>query len=213
MDQEKYLPLLKQFMVPLILGLSGLVFLLYGLISSNMPKQEKEDILFESAQTATADNDSEKKGKQIVIDIEGAVIKPGVYKLSEDARVQDALIKAGGMSDKADREKVAKGLNLAARVTDGGKIYIPFQGESAPPAGGAAGSIAGSSDVMGDSVSGLININTASEGELDSLSGVGPVTATKIISNRPYEKIEDLVSKKSVGQSVFEKIKDKITTY
>ena len=59
----------------------------------------------------------------------------------------------------------------------------------------------------------MVNINTASETELDALPGVGPVTAQKIISNRPYQKIDDLVSKKAVGASVFSKIKDQISIY
>lgn len=216
--QEKYGSFFRQHYLPMLLGVIGFVFLLYGLIGSVLPKSDKGEMSFDAANTADASStDASKSDKQLVIDIEGAVIKPGVYKLPEDSRIQDALIAAGGMSDKADREKIAKGLNLAAKISDGGKIYIPFIGDTAPISQGGSSRSAGSGQasqaLMADSTSGTININSATATELDSLSGVGPATAEKIIGNRPYEKIEDLLSKKSVGQSVFDKIKDKISVY
>lgn len=207
---EKFGSTVKQYMVPILLGGAGVVLLLYGLIQSVVPKQENKDISFEAA-SDTAAVSEKPKIEQITVDIEGAVLKPGVYKLPKDARAQDALIKAGGMSEKADRVQVAKGLNLASKVIDGGKIYIPFVGDTIAVSQSGVSGGAGQS-VMGDSTS-LININSASPTELDTLSGVGPATAEKIISNRPYEKIEDLVSKKAVGQAVFDKIKDKISVY
>ena len=217
--QEKYTPILKQYAVPLLLGLFGFGFLLYGLIASVSHKNQQQDILVDGVNSTSSPLRQGSEGqagrKQITIDIEGAVIKPGVYKLEKDARIQDALIASGGMSDEADRGKIAKGLNLASKVVDGGKIYIPFVGETSAPAGGSSltqGSN-GASAVMGESTSGLININSASATELDALPGVGPATSQKIINSRPYEKIEDLVSKKAVGQSVFTKIKEKISVY
>lgn len=201
----------RQYLLPIVLGVVGIVFLLYGLIQSVLPHNAKEDVVFESANAEGVET-KDSKTSQITIDIEGAVLKPGVYQLQKDARVQDALIQAGGMSDRADREKVAKGLNLAAKVTDGGKIYIPFMGEEVSAAQANLGS-GTTQSVAGDSTSSLININSATSSELDTLTGVGPATAEKIISSRPYEKIEDLVSKKAVGQSVFEKIKDRISVY
>lgn len=201
---EKYLPVLQKHWLPISLGLLGVIFLGYGLMSLTGSSKQNDDILFEPASNSTENKQEQKK---ITIDVEGAVVKPGVYDLEVDARVQDGLIAAGGMSDKADREKVSKGLNLAAKLVDGGKLYIPFMGES------AVGLAVGSGDSVLGSVSSLININTASASELDKLQGVGPVTAEKIISNRPYGAIEELVSKKIVGQKVFEGIKDKITVY
>jgi competence protein ComEA len=207
---------LKIYMIPILLGGAGVVLLLYGLIQSVLPKQEKSDISFEAHSAgsgqAAGDEASKEKLEQITVDIEGAVLRPGVYKLPKDARAQDVLIKAGGMSEKADRVQVAKALNLASKLIDGGKIYIPFVGDTLAVSQSGVSGGAGQS-VMGDSTSGLININSASPNELDTLSGVGPATAEKIISNRPYEKIEDLVSKKAVGQAVFDKIKDKISVY
>jgi competence protein ComEA len=204
--QDKYVPTMRQYMLPIFLGLAGIVILLYGLIQSVLP-QEKGEVVFESAEAESASQSAEL----LTIDVAGAVEKPGVYKLPENARVQDALIAADGMSGEADRVWVAKSLNLAARVSDGGKIYIPFEGETGSVEGSR--SVSGGGDVLVDSQSGLININTASESELDTLPGIGPVTAGKIIANRPYGKIEDLVSKKAVGNATFEKIKDLISLY
>ncbi len=211
--QERYGPILKQYAIPIALGLFGLIFLGYGLISSLVPKHENQDILSEAATDESVPKSKPLQAQNLAIDIEGAVLKPGVYKLSKDARVQDALISAGGLSDKADREKVSKGLNLASKVIDGGKIYIPFVGESVSAVSLAqVGGVADSSQsVMGESTTGMINVNTASSQELDSLPGVGAVTAGKIISNRPYGSVDELLSKKVVGASVYGKIKDKIS--
>lgn len=143
------------------------------------------------------------QGGDIVVHVDGAVAKPGVYRLGSGARVVEAIAAAGGLSREAER----KNINLAAKVSDGQKIYVPAVGESASQSVGGSGSqIAGVSE-------GLININSASEAQLDTLAGVGPVTVQKIIASRPYSSLEELLSRKVVSSSVFEKIKDKITVY
>lgn len=94
------------------------------------------------------------------------------------------------MSEAADRGKI----NLAAKLSDGQKIYILNSGESVSQSAGVpAGQIAGVSEGQ------LINVNTASEAELDKLPSVGPVTAQKIVASRPYSTLEELVSKKAVA--------------
>ena len=141
------------------------------------------------------------QGQRIVVHIDGAVLKPGVYEISADSRVSDAVSASGGLSDSADMTKV----NLAAKVSDGQKIYVPKIGESDVKGVGVGDAGSGST--------GLININTASESQLDTLPGIGPVTAQKIIASRPYSTPEELLTKKAVGQSVYEKIKDLVTVY
>lgn len=143
----------------------------------------------------------------IFVDVGGAVEKPGVYKLVGNSRVNDALIIAGGLGLKADREWVEKNLNLAAKLVDGQKIYIPEKGE-----GEDSNKVSPRSNLQGETLKG-ININTASSAELDTLWGVGPATAQKIIDNRPYGGIEELLTKKVIKSNVFEAIKDKITVY
>src|SRR3989344_3599763 len=113
---------------------------------------------------------------------------------------------AGGFSDKANTEWIAKNLNLAAKLTDAAKIYIPFAGEELA----TSGSMDSTSTTGTTGNTGLININSANQAQLESLPGVGPVTAAKIISGRPYGSVDELLGKKIVGASVFEKIKEKI---
>jgi competence protein ComEA len=103
-------------------------------------------------------------------------------------------------------------MNMAVKVSDGMKLYFPFVGESGVlgatslPGSGSSGE-SGKSGKSG----GVININSASESQLDSLPGVGAVTAGKIVSSRPYASVEELKSKKIVGASVYDKIKDLVT--
>lgn len=192
----------KAQLASIVLFFLGFVLLSGGLIYSlrSSDSEKAQDITFESGSSARSSESTEQK---IMVDVEGAVINPGVYSLSPSARIKDALIAAGGLSDVADRVWMEKNLNLALKLSDSAKIYIPKVGESSVQ----------SSNSSVVSSSGLININSASSSELDSLPGIGLVTAQKIIDNRPYSQIEDLRNKKIVGQSVFEKIKDKISLY
>ncbi len=130
---------------------------------------------------------------EVVVDVGGAVINPGVYRLANSLRVNDAIGAAGGLANGADTSKI----NLAAKIGDGQKIFVPSQSQS--QSGGSRFS------------NGLININSATEQELDSLPGVGPATVKKIIASRPYSSLDELLSQKAVSVSVFAKIKDLIT--
>jgi len=145
--------------------------------------------------------------QEIVADIEGAVAKPGVYTLPNGSRIDDLLLRAGGLTDTADTVWVGKTLNKAALLLDGGKLFIPTKGET------STASLTGKESVAGAAafVHSLISINTGSAQELDTLPGVGEVTAQKIIAGRPYQTIDELLSRKIVGQSVFEKIKGQLT--
>ena len=112
------------------------------------------------------------------------------------------MVASGGLTELADRNWIAKNLNLALKVTDSQKIYIPKVGDT------ASQTFLGTSDQIGSTD--LININSASEAQLDKLPGIGPVTAAKIINNRPYSTIDQLLEKKAVSQKVFDQIKEKI---
>src|SRR3989344_717392 len=142
---------------------------------------------------ATTEDTGDKT--EMVVHIDGAVAKPGVYRLASGARVTDAVSAAGGVTAEADRSKI----NLAAKVADGQKIYIPASGEVTSDKG----------QVTSQNTS-LININTASQSQLESLPAIGSVTAQKIIASRPYSSLEDLLTKKVVSGSTFTKIKDLI---
>lgn len=157
---------------------------------------------------------------QIVVDVGGAVVHSGVYTLAKDARVDDALTAAGGMAETADRIWVRRFINKAAKIPDGAKIYIPTIGEtySNNPISTNKyqlpmtndGEVAGVTVGLGSEQSGLVNINTASTSELDSLWGVGEKRAADIVNHRPYSSIDEVVSKAGLPKNVFEKIKTQI---
>jgi len=202
----QYSPFLKKYWLPLALFLVGLMFFVYGLISFFGLASKKQDITFQKTDSVSTSSKSDVVNQlSILVDIEGAVVTPGVYKLVQNAIIKDALVASGGLSSDADRDYVSKNINLAAKLYDGAKIYIPKVGEV----------IAQGSQIpdSGNSAQSLINVNTASSDALDVLPGIGPATAAKIISGRPYTKPQDLLDKKMVSSKVFDQIKDKISTY
>lgn len=144
----------------------------------------------------------------IYVEVNGSIQKPNVYKIKENSRLKELIETAGGLSEDADRSYFNRNFNLARKLVDGEKIYIPSLQET------KLETFTNEKNAIQSDIklqSGLININTASIDELDKLSGIGQVTAQKIIDSRPYANISDLTSKKIVGKSLFEKIKDLIT--
>ena len=153
--------------------------------------------------------DQNIKGDQVVVDVAGAVMTPGVYSLQAGARIGDALVASGSLTEIADTEWVAQNLNLAQEVKDGGKIYIPVRRHTGGVGESASQQLSGSASQQGMK----IDINTASQSELESLNGVGEARAQAIISNRPYSSLDELTSKAKIPQSVYEKIKDSLRVY
>ncbi|KKQ51421.1 hypothetical protein A2865_04235 [Candidatus Woesebacteria bacterium RIFCSPHIGHO2_01_FULL_39_17] len=154
------------------------------------------------------------QNSELVVEISGAVEKPGVYKLPGGSRVEDLLISAGGISIDADRDWVERVINRAARLTDGQKIYIPKVGEQTlGESANNGGDIKLYQGVRGSGYENLVNVNISSQKELEELPGIGPVYAQSIIEHRPYSNVEELVSKGALKQYVYEKIKDLVTVY
>ena len=144
------------------------------------------------------------------VHVSGAVQHPGVYSLEQGSRVQEALELAGGVAEDADLDRI----NLAAWVSDGQKVYVPKQGETDLPVMLlSAGSVSG--QVVGLSGSGKVNINTATAEELDTLPGIGPAYAERIIRHRqeqgPFESIEQIMEVKGIAEGKFEELKDLIS--
>lgn len=147
----------------------------------------------------------------MVVEISGSVEKPGVYKMKFGDRIDDLLIISGGLSVDADRDWVTKYINRAAKLSDGQKIYIYHLNEVSA---NKIDTTKTTRDVLGtisQDPSNFININTSSQSELEKLVGIGPVYARKIIEQRPYSILEELVSKGVIGQKVFNKIKNNIS--
>ena len=140
----------------------------------------------------------------LVVDVAGAVRVPGVYELSGEARVRDAIEAAGGLSEDAD----TSGINRASLVADGDKVYVPILGEASPPSVAQASPSAAPAS--------LVNINKASEAELEGLPGVGPATATAIVEERaangPYASVDDLLRVSGIGDKKLERLRDLVCT-
>lgn len=164
---------------------------------------------------ATSGGDTAGSG-QIVVDVDGAVAHPGLYKLPPDSRVQAALAAAGGLSPQADAHRI----NRAAKLHDGQKLYVLSQGESTPPLAASSGqgcegqactSAEGGLSGSDPEGQGLVNINTANAAQLTQLPGVGPAIAQKIIdyrtANGPFTSVDDLTKVPGIGAAKLAQIK------
>jgi len=144
--------------------------------------------------------------KPIVVHVTGAVPRPGVYALPEGARVQDAISASGGFLAEADKEFI----NLARVLDDGEMLDIPYTAGFSPVVPTPVENV-----ITSGSDTDLININTASSFELDTLPGIGPTTAGKIIAyreeNGPFLAPEDIINVSGIGPGTYERIKDLIT--
>ncbi len=189
----------KEYGVLVLVAIVGVGILLYGLWGQLVPQKPVVEIV---------------KNQEVVmvVDVAGAVEKPGIYKLPSGSRIGDALVMARGLSAEADREWVARTLNLAQDVKDGQKIYIPTKSNNQSPSTNLPAQAGNQTNSNNQNLK-QININVASASELDALEGIGEARAAAIITNRPYASIEELVSKAKIPQSVYEKIKDRITVY
>ena len=146
-------------------------------------------------------------GSEIVVEIVGAVPAPGVYRLSAGSRVGDLVQLAGGYGPRVDTARAEQELNLAAPLRDGDHLRVPSRDDVA--AGGPSGG-AGSGGT-GDA---LVDLNRATQSELEELPGVGPATAEKIIGAReeaPFAAVEDLRTRGILGEKTFEKLRDLVT--
>lgn len=190
----------------LLVFISVLIVTISLIISFSVFKKNDDQIQFDQSQEQNTVDQGEVLPR-IFVDIQGAVENPDVYEVTMGARLKDVLVLANGLSVKADREYFTRTFNLAKKVVDQEKIYVPSEDEV------REGIVAGVSENVKQEGKNthLIGINSASTEELDSLPGIGAVTAKKIIDTRPYSSFEELLNKKVVSQSVFTKIKDLIS--
>lgn len=199
---------LQKYRYHILLILLGLILVAGGFLFF------KKSFNTQSTKVEILKSKGEVEELEITAEVAGAVINPGVYKLKMGSRIDDLLIVAGGFSGDADRVWAGKYLNRAAKLNDGQKIYIVSSSEhsesSSAKSGGDYQTI--SSGILSDSNK-IVNINSAGVSELDTLPGIGPTYAQKIVEHRPYSKPEDLVTSGAITQTLYEKIKNSVTVY
>ncbi|MBP3038935.1 helix-hairpin-helix domain-containing protein [Bacillaceae bacterium Marseille-Q3522] len=174
-------------------------------------EEDTKDAVNNISQNEDVNNDEKEAADQeegavstIIVDIKGAVIKPGVYETKHGTRVIEVIKMAGGMLETADEKRV----NFAKKVEDEEVIYIPEIGEEITDP--AAAISPGKEDTA-------VNINKADEQELQTLTGIGPSKAAAIIeyreTNGPFKTVEALQEVSGIGGKTFEKIKEEITVH
>ncbi len=195
---DRFNAFLNTYKIPIVLILLGVVLIIGG-IYANKPAKPK------AIPTQSIVKAADTQLNQLKVNVSGAVNQPGVYALNNGDRLEDAIKAAGGFSDEASPEYISKVLNLSLKLSDGQKIYLPFKGEKVTA---SIQTNASSTTANPTSTSGLIGLNSATPAQLDTLPGIGPVTAQKIITGRPYSDLADLSTRKIVSGSVYLKIKD-----
>jgi competence protein ComEA len=166
---------------------------------------------------------------RLYVDVAGAVVAPDVVILPEGARARDAITAAGGFGEDADRSAI----NLAAALVDGQQLYVPTTGETAavgmpggpapvpgaagqaaPAHGGAAGALGAGGASGGGAGGGAINVNTAGAAELETLPGIGPALAARIVAyrdaNGPFDSPQALLAVSGIGEKTLARFADKV---
>ncbi|HZO49296.1 MAG TPA: ComEA family DNA-binding protein [Gaiellaceae bacterium] len=147
---------------------------------------------------------------RLVVDVVGAVRRPGLYRLAEGARVADAVRRAGGATRRADLAAV----NLAAPLVDGQQVVVPLRASS-PPGAASAGSAAPGGSAASATTGVRVSLSSATAEQLDALPGIGPVTAQRIVEWRathgPFRSVDALDEVPGIGPARIEQLRDLVT--
>ena len=210
----------KQYKIALGLGLLGVIAA--GFILLQGRDQGETDVQQLTEQTSSSSsymNEKSNKSNEIsqtetedqlvTVDVKGAVKKPGVYQLQSNSRVHDALEKAGGLTDEAD----LKSVNQAQKLSDEAVVYVAKVGENAVDVTTSAPASATSG--TGQTKSALVNLNTATEADFQTISGIGQKRAQDIIAYREangrFKSVDDLKNVSGIGAKTLEKLKEYVT--
>jgi competence protein ComEA len=146
------------------------------------------------------------RGTPVVVDVSGAVERPGVYRLTSENRVEDALERAGGPTRRADLSAI----NRASKLEDGRQILVPKRGQAAPAVATGTGTAA----PPGAPATGPVNLNSATLEQLETLDGVGPATAQKILDYREqhggFKSVEELDQVSGIGEKRLAALRDHV---
>ncbi|HFI0586731.1 TPA: helix-hairpin-helix domain-containing protein [Streptococcus suis] len=218
MDTIKtYIEMLKEYKwqiaLPAVAGLLLTTFLIFS-----QPAKSDQTGLPDFPQTEQTSNSSElveetstevsKEPSQLVVDVKGAVAKPGLYTLEADARVNDAVDAAGGLTSQAD----PKSINLAQKLSDEAVVYVASKDENISVVASTTTSSAMSQEEKNTS---LVNLNTATEADLQTISGIGAKRAADIIAYREangrFKSVDDLNNVSGIGDKTMESIRPYVT--
>ncbi len=186
------------------------IIILFFLFAGNKESVREPSVLkVDQDKQATLEDKQEKTdndSSSIFVEVKGAVKKPGVYTFQSDARVEEAIRKAGGFTSKADTIEI----NQAAKLEDSMMIYVRKQGEAERQT-----QTAGASAPSDNEKSQSVNVNQADATELQTINGIGPAKAEAIITYREehgeFQQIEDLRNISGFGEKTIERLKNELT--
>ncbi|HFI0911368.1 TPA: helix-hairpin-helix domain-containing protein [Streptococcus suis] len=218
MDKIKtYIEMLKEYKwqiaLPAVAGLLMATFLIFSQSAksdqtglTDFPQTEqtssRSDLVEETSTEVS------KEPSLLVVDVKGAVVKPGLYTLEADARVNDAVEAAGGLTSQAD----PKSINLAQKLSDEAVVYVASEDENISVVASTTASSAMSQEEKNTN---LVNLNTATEADLQTISGIGAKRATDIIAYREanggFKSVDDLNNVSGIGDKTMESIRPYVT--
>lgn len=193
-------------MVAMLIGVLAAAALVGGGLLGTSQIDDFHVVQKETASGSSAADRDPEPVPEVVVDVSGAVHRPGLYRLDEGERIGDAIEAAGGVTSEA----VLDSINRAAKLVDGQKIHVPSTAETAASMANEGGVPGGSTQ----EIEALISINSADAEQLDAIKGVGPSTAAAIVEDReangPFETIEDLMRVSGIGEKKYEALKGQI---
>ena len=215
---ENVLEKIKQYKLALVIALIGLVIAGFMMLQREQKQENNIQQLME--QTSYSSSSTTEKSEQrsesdqgdknegmVTVDVKGAVKKPGVYQMKSSSRVHDALLKAGGMTDEAD----LKSINQAQKLVDEAVVYVAKVGENVVD----VTTNTSTSSATSQAKSGLVNLNTATEADFQTISGIGQKRAQDIIAyreaNGKFKSVDDLKNVTGIGAKTLEKLKEYVT--